>query len=268
MSIRRPAVAGTFYEGTETALKSQISPFINEKDPKQKALGVMAPHAGYMYSGSVAGAVYSKIKPADTFLILGPNHTGLGAEVSIFPEGAWEFPMGEVPIDERLAKALLEGSNDFTKDDLAHLSEHSIEVQVPFLQYLFNNFKIVPVCLGRLDLPMCLKLGEAIAKVLESRSGTTVMVASSDMSHYVSREVAEKKDQLAIEAIKERDPGKLYEVVRKNNISMCGVIPTVVMLAACNAMGATNASLVKYSTSGDVTGDLRQVVGYAGVVVR
>lgn len=268
MGTRKPAVAGSFYEGTEKALQSQVGSFVDQATPKKNALGVMAPHAGFVYSGSVAGAVYSRIGPADTFLILGPNHTGLGAEVSVYSEGAWETPLGKVHIDTELAHALLESSEDFSRDDAAHLSEHSIETQIPFLQYLFNDFKMVPVCVGRLDLQKCLRIGKSIAKTLKGGPKKVVLIASSDMSHYVSKETAERLDRLAFNALEKRDPVLLFETVRNNHISMCGVLPAICMISACNELGATTASLVKYTNSGDVTRDYRQVVSYAGIIIQ
>lgn len=265
---RKPAVAGMFYEGTEKALRSQVAAYIPSKAEKVDALGVVAPHAGYLYSGSVAGAVYSGIQPGDTFLILGPNHTGLGAEASLFSQGAWEFPLGKVDIDEELAEDLLVNSRDIVRDTLAHQSEHSIEVQVPFLQYLFRDFKILPLCLGPLDLNRCLNIGRVIAQAVKRTKKKIVLISSTDMSHYVSREIASKKDGMALAAMEKRDPVQLYEVVRNNHISMCGVIPTVCLMAACNDMGAKEAALVKYSTSGDVTGDFSRVVAYAGMIIK
>jgi hypothetical protein len=265
---RKPAVAGTFYEDSAIALKAQIGAFTDLKASKERILGAVAPHAGYVYSGHVAGAVYSRIEPADTFIILGPNHTGLGAKAAIFAKGAWELPMGEVEIDEGLGQELLEISREFTPDDVAHLSEHSIEVQIPFLQFFFRNFKILPICLGRLDLKKCLAIGRAIAGIIKGKKKNIVIIASSDMSHYVPSETAKKKDRLALDAIEARNPVQLYETVMEKNISMCGVIPTVCMLEACNELGAQEAFLVKYATSGDVSRDYRQVVGYAGLIVR
>lgn len=265
---RKPAVAGTFYEGGAKALRAQIGALADPKAPKEPVLGAMAPHAGYVYSGPVAGAVYSRIKPADAFIILGPNHTGLGADAAVFQKGSWELPFGEALIDETLGAAILEASRDLVPDDRAHISEHSIEVQVPFLQFFFENIKILPICLGRLDLKKCMDIGKAIARVIKGRQDKIAIIASSDMSHYVSRETAEKKDRLALDAMEALDPGRLYEVVLKNRISMCGFIPAVCMLAACNELGAKRAFLVKYATSGDVSGDYEQVVGYAGLIIQ
>jgi len=267
MKLRKAAVAGTFYQGSASGLKSQIDSFIDREAEQKNILGAVAPHAGYVYSGIVAGAVYSRMERADTFLILGPNHTGLGAEVALFPEGAWELPSGKVAVNRDLAETLLTTSRYFQADELAHLSEHSIEVQVPFLQYLFQGFEILPICLGRLSLQKCLNIGHALAGAIKQYGKRVKIIASSDMSHYVSRDTAEKKDRLALDAIEARNPRDLYETVMKHGISMCGVIPTVCMLAACNELGARTASLVKYATSGDVTGDNRQVVAYAGVIV-
>lgn len=265
---RKPAVAGTFYEGTEKDLRSQVASYIPAQREKEEALGVVTPHAGYLYSGPVAGAVYARINPGSTFLIIGPNHTGLGPEASLYARGSWESPLGKVEIDEELAEALVGSSRDITIDTLSHRSEHSIEVQIPFLQYLFRDFKILPLCLGPLDLNRCLNIGRAVVQAVRKAGKKIVLVASTDMSHYVSRDAAKKKDGMALAAMEKRDAVQLYEVVRNNHISMCGVVPTVCMMAACNELGATEASLIKYSTSGDVTGDFSRVVAYAGMLIK
>jgi len=242
---------------------------------KVKALGIVAPHAGLVYSGSVAGAVYSRIELPGTFVLIGPNHTGLGAPVSLMANGSWQTPLGTVRINEDLAAAVLSKSRRIHDDTMAHLQEHSLEVQLPFIQYLKKEFTIVPIQMMDTRLETCVELGNAIAQAIaecevrsaEYKAGGTLIVASSDMSHYVSAETAKKKDHAAIKRILELDAPGLYNTVRDENISMCGYGPAVAMITACKILGATKAELVKYTNSGDVSGDYDQVVGYAGIIV-
>jgi AmmeMemoRadiSam system protein B len=242
---------------------------------KVKALGIVSPHAGLVYSGSVAGAVYSRIELPGTFVLIGPNHTGLGAPVSLMANGSWQTPLGTVRINEELAAAVLSKSRRIHDDTLAHLQEHSLEVQLPFIQYLKKEFTIVPIQMLDTRLETCIELGNAIASAItesfarstEFKKAGVLIVASSDMSHYVSAETAKKKDHAAIKRILELDAPGLYNTVRDENISMCGYGPAVAMLTACKILGATKAELVKYTNSGDVSGDYDQVVGYAGIVV-
>jgi len=273
--LRQPAVAGYFYQGTAEALRSQVRSFVTPDLHRIPALGILSPHAGLMYSGSVAGAVYSHIKLPDTFVLIGPNHTGLGAPVSLMAKGRWETPLGSVLIDELLAGSILGKSRLIREDSLAHLKEHSLEVQLPFIQYFKPTFKIVPVQMMDTRLETCLDLGKAIADAIVERRSTrggeedagVLIVASSDMSHYVSAETAKRKDHLAIKEILKLDAEALYSVVREEDISMCGYGPAVAMISACNLLGATTAKLVKYTNSGEVSGDFDKVVGYAGIVV-
>ena len=265
--IRQPAVAGHFYQGSPSALRDQVGRFMKPEAKKVKALGIVSPHAGLVYSGSVAGAVYSSIQLPDTFVLIGPNHTGLGAPVSLMAKGSWETPLGAVRINEELAAAVLSGSRRIHDDSMAHLREHSLEVQLPFIQYLKKEFTIVPIQMLDTRLETCVEVGNAVAEAIKGQDSEVLIVASSDMSHYVSAETAMKKDQAAIKRILELDAPGLYSTVREGNISMCGYGPAVAMLTACKALGATKAELVKYTNSGEVSGDYDQVVGYAGIVV-
>ena len=273
--IRQPAVAGQFYRGSPSALRDQVERFMETEAKKIKALGIVSPHAGLVYSGSVAGAVYSRIELPGTFVLIGPNHTGLGAPVSLMANGSWQTPLGTVRINEDLAAAVLSKSRRIHDDTMAHLQEHSLEVQLPFIQYLKKEFTIVPIQMMDTRLETCVELGNAIAQAIaecevrsaEYKAGGTLIVASSDMSHYVSAETAKKKDHAAIKRILELDAPGLYNTVRDENISMCGYGPAVAMLTACKILGATKAELVKYTNSGDVSGDYDQVVGYAGIIV-
>jgi AmmeMemoRadiSam system protein B len=273
--LRQAAVAGYFYQGSSSALRDQVERFLVPGAKKIKALGIVSPHAGLVYSGSVAGAVYSSIELPGTFILIGPNHTGLGAPVSLMAKGQWETPLGTVRIDEELAAAVLSRSRLIREDTLAHLKEHSLEVQLPFIQFLKKEFMIVPIQMMDTRMDTCLALGTAIAEAIaecgvrsaEFKTKGTLIVASSDMSHYISAEEAKKKDHKAIKRILDLDAQGLYYTVRDEDITMCGYGPAVAMLTACKALGAKKAELIKYTNSGEVSGDYDQVVGYAGIVV-
>jgi len=271
--IRHPAVAGYFYKGSPETLKQQVQEFILPDAAKTKALGILAPHAGLVYSGPVAGAVYSNIELQDTFVLIGPNHTGLGERVSIMTKGSWETPLGTCEIEESLANSILSKSSVIREDSLAHLREHSLEVQLPFIQYFKENSKIVPIQMLDTRFDTCLTLGRAVAEAVEEHDRKskidrgTLIVASSDMSHYERASDAKEKDLKAINQILRLDPQGLYNTVKEYGITMCGYGPAIAMLTACKILGATKAVLVKYANSGDVSGDYNQVVGYAGVVI-
>lgn len=264
--VREPAVSGSFYAGAAPALAAQVDGFLASGGAaRAPALGLVAPHAGYVYSGAVAGAVYGRVDVPAHVLVLGPNHTGLGrSRAALFPGGTWKTPLGEVTIDRGLTAALATAPG-VEPDPLAHLREHALEVQVPFLQRARPGVSIAALCLAHLPYDACEALGRAVADAAEAAGA--LVVASSDMSHYVSAEAAHVADGRAIDRILALDPAGLYDVVHDEEISMCGVIPATVMLVAARARGATRAELVRYASSGDVTGDRRSVVGYAGIVV-
>ena len=266
---RTPAVANMFYPGDTHRLKEQLHSFVKPVAEPRTVLAAISPHAGYMYSGGVAGAVFSQIRIPQAVVILGPNHRGIGAPVALAASGTWDMPLGPVPINAALAGLLLQALPHSTiKDDpQAHTMEHSIEVQIPFLQVLRSDVSIVPIALSHLRYPSCQEIGQSLAKGVQDYGKEVLLVASTDMTHYESQDVARSQDQLAIEQILALDAEGLYETVARHNISMCGVIPTTIVLAACKALGATKAELIQYATSGDVTGDYAQVVGYAGFVV-
>jgi hypothetical protein len=266
--IRQSAVAGAFYAGTRDRLHLQVEDLLPRTATPEKAIGAVVPHAGYMYSGRVAAAVYSRVEFPETFVILGPNHTGLGAGASIMTYGQWETPLGRVQIDQEIGKAILTNSSVLEEDHLAHLREHSIEVQLPFLQYSGRPFGFVPICLFSHEYATCQEVGQAVAKAVRESGKRVLVVASTDMSHYVSRDEAGAKDRKAIEAILALDPEGLHRVVRREGISMCGFHPTTAMLVAAKFLGGTHADLVMYSDSGEVTRDLDEVVAYAGLIVR
>lgn len=265
--IRKPAVADAFYYGSPARLKDQISGLVEKNLEKEDVLGIVSPHAGLVYSGGVAGAVYSRIELPGTIILLGPNHTGYGANASVMAEGSWEMPHGAVEIDSTMARKLLELSSSLQEDASAHTMEHSLEVQLPFIQYFTTEFKIAPVVLLRISLEQCEELGRALAEAIKETSQKTLIVASTDMSHYEPHETAKQKDKLAIDRILTLDHRGLYETVTQQAITMCGFIPTTVMLVACKELGASKARLVKYQTSGDVSGDYSSVVGYSGMLV-
>jgi len=264
---RKPAVAGQFYHESSARLGHQVQQYVSDHLPKEHALAILAPHAGLIYSGAVAGEVYSRIVIPDTFLLLGPNHTGLGPRMSLMPSGEWEIPMGTFPIDERLGRKILASSPLVSRDSQAHMFEHSLEVQLPFMAHFSRILKIVPLTIMSATIDECKNLGEGIAKSIKETDYPVVIVASSDMSHYVSDGVARKKDKMAIDTILSLNPEGLFEVVRKEQISMCGYLPATVMLFAVKSLGAREARLVRYATSGDVSGDHDHVVGYAGILI-
>ncbi|MEI6632106.1 MAG: AmmeMemoRadiSam system protein B [bacterium] len=267
--IRLPAVAGQFYSSSATELKQQVEEAIDRKAIKINAIACILPHAGYMYSGSVAGQTVSCIDIKDKVILLGPNHTGLGSLFSIMTEGSWKMPMGEVEIDSDLAKAILKGCQHLDDDVTAHLHEHSLEVELPFLQYFKTDFKIVPIALLSDDILVLKDIGRDISETIKSRKlkDSVLLIASSDMTHYEPEPQARKKDNAAIEAILELNEDKLINTISRLGVSMCGYAPVVTMLSAAKALGATKAKLVKYQTSGDVTGDKSSVVGYAGIII-
>ncbi|MFQ5673853.1 MAG: AmmeMemoRadiSam system protein B [Nitrospinales bacterium] len=265
---RDPAVAGQFYPADPRSLLEEVRSHVETPGRKMRAMGLVSPHAGFMYSGDVAGAVYSRIEIPETLVILGPNHTGYGKPVSLMTEGKWSMPLGDVEIDAELARAILRASPLIHNDATAHLYEHSLETQLPFIQYFRKDFRFVPICLKRLSLRECRQVGQAIVSAAREMERTVLIAASSDMTHYESHESAGRKDRQCIDQILKRDAEGLYETVRRNDISMCGVNPVTVMLMACNDLGAQHAELVQYMTSGEVSGDMERVVGYAGMIVR
>ena len=266
--LRAPAVAGQFYPGTHAQLAGQVAAFLETQVEPQPALVAVSPHAGYVYSGAVAGKVFSRVVVPPKVVLLGPNHRGLGAPVALMSQGAWQTPLGEVPLDAELGGELLEQSRLVREDHVAHQYEHSLEVQVPFLQARQPDLRLTPLCLSGLSLEQCQELGRDLAAVIQRAGEPVLMVASTDMTHYESAEQARDKDSRAIERIQALDPQGLYQTVLGQGISMCGVIPTTVCLAAALRLGAGQAELVAYTNSGEATGDMEQVVGYAGLIIR
>jgi MEMO1 family protein len=266
--LRQPVVAGQFYPGTEAQLKAMIKSFVDPQSPKEDVIGLVAAHAGYIYSGAVVGATLSRIKFKDTFIIIGPNHTGRGRPFSIMTEGQWKTPLGEVSIDSELAKKLLSISSHLEEDLGAHEYEHSIEVQIPFLQYFKPDVKIVPIIFGADSEDIFKEIGHEIARAITELKKDVVIFASSDMNHYEPQGVAQKKDRQAIDAMLALNEDELYKRVHEQDISMCGYAPAMAMLVAAKDLGASTAELVRYQTSGDVSGDYNAVVGYSGILVK
>lgn len=266
-SVRQAAVAGQFYPRAVDSLLAEIRDYAKPSESRIRALGCVVPHAGYIYSGHVAGAVYARIELSKRVIILCPNHTGLGTPLSIMSQGAWLTPLGEAPIDEELASSLKEECELLTEDSLAHRNEHAIEVQIPFLQALDPEFRFVPITVGTSRFEALDELGRAIGKVIRRQAERVLVIASSDMNHYESDQVTRVKDRRAIDSILALDPKGLWETVTRQNITMCGFGPAVAMLTAANELGGTEATLIRYATSGDISGDRDMVVGYAGIAV-
>lgn len=266
--VRTPAVAGQFYPRDPGLLRQEVNNLLGPPGEGSSSLGVIAPHAGYLYSGAIAGKTLAGVKVTDTLLCLGPNHHGRGHRAAVYAQGAWQTPLGEIAIAEDLASDLLKSLPDLGADVQAHLREHSLEVLLPLVQVRAPQARIVPICLAQAPLEVLLELGRGIGEVLQRQPKPVLMLCSSDMNHFEAGEISRKKDQFAIDAILALDPEGLYRAVLKHRISMCGVIPAVVMLAAARVLGASAATLVAYDNSGAVTGDQSSVVGYAGVVIR
>ena len=286
-AVRTPAVAGRFYPGRAEELLREVREFTSTgKIPiatgRIAAIGCVAPHAGYIYSGGVAGAVYSRLEIPQRCVILCPNHTGKGRPLAIMANTTWQTPLGEVAADADIGARLLLHIPALQEDSAAHRAEHAIEVQLPFLQALRPELKIVPIAIGTSNFDVLRGLGEALADVIADRHGEdrhekdqeeerqekVLIIASSDMNHYESDAITRVKDRKAIERVLALDARGLWEVVMNEDISMCGFGPTIVMLTAAKLLGATSATLVKYATSGDVSGDYNSVVGYAGIIVE
>ena len=269
-AIRQPAVAGRFYPASAQRLRHEIETFTApaaEPEPKIRAVGCVVPHAGYMYSGHVAGAVYRRLDLPKQIIILCPNHTGIGEPLAIMSGGAWQTPLGDAPIAQELAAELKQRMPLLSEDEEAHHSEHALEVQLPFLQVLAPGFEFVPIAVGTGNFEVLSALGVAISNVITKQKDRVLIVASSDMNHYESDAVTRVKDRRAIDQLLALDPRGLYDVVREANISMCGYGPATIMLTAARKLGATHADLIRYATSGDVSGDKDMVVGYAGIAV-
>jgi len=271
--IRQPAVAGQFYSASPEVLNAEVARYTQPVDVPHAVIGVVSPHAGLLYSGHVAGAVYARVALPDTVILIGPNHTGIGPAVSVYPDGAWLIPGGEVTVDRALAEKILSQYPRAEADVSAHRSEHCLEVQLPFLRHARPGLRIVPILLGSTREEDCRELGLCLAAVIEAHAAREnpatrpLLIASTDMNHYEPDRVTREKDRHAIEAIQRLDPDGLAAAVRAHRITMCGFAPTATVLHAARALGAAGASLVRYATSGDISGDFDRVVGYAGLTI-
>jgi len=278
LKVRAPAVAGSWYAGTPNSLRNQIEelfmhrlgpgslPKIVREGPRS-LVGLVVPHAGYMASGPVAAHAYYHLagdgKP-DVIVIFGPNHTGRGSALSIMNEGVWRTPLGDVEIDTETANQILRISDIIDVDDRAHAHEHSIELQLPFLQYLYGSeFKFVPICFMMQDLESSCEVGKVVATALKGKNA--LVIASSDLTHYEPQERAEKKDKMAIDAALKMDEEQYYTTVESYGISTCGYGPTIAAITAAKELGAKKSQLLCYKTSGDILGDRSAVVGYASI---
>ncbi len=266
---RKAFVAGQFYPGTRERLREAIETLAGPSPGRPKprpALAVVSPHAGYVYSGGVAAAVFASTVLPPVAVILGPAHKEIDSLFAIQAEGSWSTPLGDSPIERDLARRILAGSPLIEENEQAHLWEHSLEVQLPFIQHFRADAAIVPICIsheaGYAELET---LGRTLAEALRAHDRAGLIVASTDMSHYVSQKTAEKKDGMAIDRVLALDPAGLFKTVVDERISMCGFQPTTAALVAALALGAKTAELVRYATSGDASGDYAQVVGYAGI---
>ena len=274
---RMPAVAGSFYAGSASSLRTQLEQcFLHSLGPgslpaqeqsPNPVLGLLSPHAGYIYSGPIAAHGYRRLAVAQpqTAVIIGPNHRGMGAAIAVSAVRAWQTPLGEIAIDRGISDAIISQCPWARPDNLAHAMEHSVEVQVPFLQFVFGDaFSLVAIVMSRQDWPSSRSLGDAIGKALGTRPA--VIIASSDLTHYEPQLVAAERDALALEAILSLEPQRLATVVSQHSLTMCGPGPVMAMLQACRQLGATKAELLRYATSGDAAGDYSRVVGYASAL--
>ena len=265
---RKPVVADRFYPGDYAVLEKNLDQLIPRipVQEKKEAKAVIVPHAGYVYSGGVAGSTFARVRIPETALILGPNHHGSGQPLALGISD-WDMPQGPVPIERALAVSILRNSDVIVDDDVAHAQEHSLEVQVPFLQYFQDNLKIAPIVVSHVSYEVCKQAAHDLAVAIREFADPVLLVASTDMTHYESRQSASAKDHQALERIQALDPKGLYDTVLGNRISMCGLMPTTIVLLAAMELGATQADLVRYTDSGEASGDTDQVVGYAGLVI-
>jgi MEMO1 family protein len=281
LMIRKPAVAGYFYESDEGSLKERIKwCYLTDLGPgrtpdktgdERSIKGLIAPHAGYVYSGPVAAHSYLELAEdglPETVVILCPNHTGMGSGLSIITEGSWLTPLGEVDIDTEFTQQLVQDYPLLDDDSSAHLKEHSCEVQLPFIQEISPDFKLVPICMMMQDLLTSQELGQAIAQSAQKLDKDIVVIASTDFTHYQPQQVAESQDKKVLEHIKSLDEEGMVRQISENNVTMCGYGPVTATMVASKMMGASEAHILKYATSGDARGDYSSVVGYASAVFK
>ena len=265
---RKPVVAGRFYPGTRQAWEAEVRGYLHSAQRYPKALLAMVPHAGYLYSGAIAGKTLAGLSPPHTVFLLGPNHTGQGERLALWPSGRWLLPEAHLDVHEELARCILDAVPAIRPDRQAHLQEHSLEVILPFLWAMQPKTRILPLAVAETRLDVLLQTARDLIELVKQRSEPVLFIVSSDMSHFISAAQAKNLDSLALQAVLELDPERLYTTVREMRISMCGMLPMTLGLAVAHGLGATTAHLVAYGTSGDVSGEFSQVVGYAGVVVE
>ena len=263
--LRPPAVAGRFYPNDPEELTAVVREYAKPQQTTERVKACLVPHAGYRYSGHVAGAVYSRLAVPKKIVILGVRHFPRGEPIATIAKGAWKTPLGNIPIDETLASALQKECPLLHEDPIAHSTEHSLEVQLPFLQVLSPGFAFVPIALGTVHFDDLVAVGEALARVLAANPGA-LLLTTSDLNHYENDATTRLKDKKAINQLLGLNPRGLYDVCRNENISMCGLGPAVAMLTALRGLNASRATLVRYATSADVSGDSISVVGYAGLL--
>jgi MEMO1 family protein len=264
--IRRPCVAGSFYPGSKEKLQRDIHEYTRFLEPKKKAIGLISPHAGYVYSGACAGKGFGSVEIPNTVIILGVNHHGFGQPYAVDGNDYWNTPLGEIEIHKELREKLSANSKIFEIDSTAGNSEHSLEVQAPFIQYLNPDAKILPITISSVNPDVLIEGGKELALALKDNNDVLI-VASTDMSHYISVESAKIKDNKAIEKILNLDPRGLFMTVAKERISMCGVAPTTMMLTAALELGAKKSEIIEYTNSGNVSGEFDQVVAYLSMMV-
>jgi hypothetical protein len=265
--IRKSRFAHDWYPGDSEMLRSALKSYMGDAVSERRVRGIVAPHAGYVYSGAVAGETYARIHVPEVGVVVCVNHRAIGARAALMASGSWQTPLGLVPIQEDFCRELLKNVPLLEDDPAAHQREHSLELHLPFLQFRNHRIRLVPICLQHLTYADCEALGKGIAKTVKAFPQEVLLVASTDMTHFESQKVAGEQDSMAIASILSLDPKGLYEVVQRRRISMCGVIPTTSVLCACRELGATRGELVRYATSGDVSGDYSSIVGYAGVLI-
>lgn len=266
--MRTPLVAGQFYPASPQALRRQVEQYLTSATGEQPALLAIVPHAGYMYSGMVAGKVLARVQVPQHVLLIGPNHSGKGASAALADYHAWQTPLGTVPVAGVLNELLLQNSSIIKPDNRAHENEHSLEVELPFLQLKQPQLHISALSLGRLDWPRVERIASDLSRAITQLGQPVLMVASTDMNHYQRAEQTKQLDALAIDRIIALDPAGLQRVVEQNAISMCGVVAVSLALQAALNLGARRAELVDYAHSGMTSGDNQRVVGYAGLLVR
>jgi MEMO1 family protein len=265
---REAVVAGQFYPANPKELRATIGSFVRKPGSLLDAKAVVVPHAGYIYSGAVAGEVFSSVRLPDRVILLGPNHTGRGAALALAPAGEWQMPLGAVEVDAEMNRDLRAECPELQEDATAHRFEHSLEVQIPFIQMLQPRFRFCAICIRTIDFSLLESLGQAMAKVIRACKEPVLLVASSDMTHYETKEDAARQDKFAIDHILAVDPVGLYRTVLDRDITMCGFAPTVAVLTACRDLGASKGQLIRYTNSGETSGDFNRVVAYAGMAIN